>query len=74
MKCQCLFSGKNKKNIIGLLSAEFAQRVVKVNKLLQVSFSDTSGNLETLAKEMTKTEDTNINMHFNHKYPQNLEY
>ena len=56
------------------MSAEFAQRVVKVNKLLQVSFSDTSGNLETLAKEMTKTEDTNINMYFNHKYPQNLEY
>ena len=31
MKCQILFSRKNKKNIINLLSAEFAQRVVKVN-------------------------------------------
>ena len=31
MKCQILFSGKNKKNIINLLSAENAQRVVKVN-------------------------------------------
>ena len=33
MKCQILFSGKNKKNIINLLSAENAQRVVKVNSL-----------------------------------------
>ena len=32
MKCQILFSGKNKKNIINLPSAENAQRVVKVNK------------------------------------------
>ena len=31
MKCQILFSGKNKKNIIILSSAENAQRVVKVN-------------------------------------------
>ena len=31
MKCQSLFSGKNKKNIINLSSAENAQRVVKVN-------------------------------------------
>ena len=30
MKCQILFSGKNKKNIIILSSAENAQRVVKV--------------------------------------------
>ena len=33
MKCQILFSGKNKKNIINLSSAENAQRVVKVKKL-----------------------------------------
>ena len=33
MKCQTLFSGKNKKNIINLSSAENAQRVVKVNPL-----------------------------------------
>ena len=33
MKCQILFSGKNKKNIINLLSAENAQRMVKVNVL-----------------------------------------
>ena len=32
MKCQILFSGKNKKNIINLSSAENAQRVVKVNE------------------------------------------
>ena len=31
MKCQILFHGKNKKYIINLLSAELAQRVVKVN-------------------------------------------
>ena len=30
MKCQILFSGKNKKNIINSSSAENAQRVVKV--------------------------------------------
>ena len=30
MKCQNLFSWKNKKNIISLLSAKFAQRVVKI--------------------------------------------
>ena len=30
MKCQILFSGKNKKNNIILWSAENAQRVVKV--------------------------------------------
>ena len=33
MKCQILFSGKNKKKIINLSSAENAQRVVKVKKL-----------------------------------------
>ena len=32
MKCQILFSGKNKKNIINLSSAENAQRVVKVKQ------------------------------------------
>ena len=32
MKCQILFSGKNKKNIINMSSAENAQRVVKVKK------------------------------------------
>ena len=30
MKCKILFSGKNKKNIINLSSAENAQSVVKV--------------------------------------------
>ena len=29
MKCQSLFSEKNKKNILKLLSAEFVHRVVK---------------------------------------------
>ena len=31
MKCQILFSGKNKGNITKLSSAELAQRVLKVN-------------------------------------------
>ena len=31
MKCQTLFSGKNKKNIINLPSTENVHRVVKVN-------------------------------------------
>ena len=31
MKCQILFSEKNKKNVTNLLSAELAQRVVKAN-------------------------------------------
>ena len=35
MKCQILFSGKNKKNIINLSSAENAQRVVKVKKSVE---------------------------------------
>ena len=30
MKCQILFSGKNKKKVINLSSAELAQRVVKM--------------------------------------------
>ena len=33
MTCQSLFSGKDKKNIINLSSAESAQRVVKVNTI-----------------------------------------
>ena len=32
MKCQNLFSGKNKKNIISLSSAELAQRVVIIKE------------------------------------------
>ena len=34
MKCQILFSGKNKKNNIILSSAENAQRVLKVKELI----------------------------------------
>ena len=37
MKCQILFSGKNKKNIINLSSAENAQRVVKVKIHSQIN-------------------------------------
>ena len=38
MKCQILFSGENKKNIINLSSAENAQRVVKVKERLAENF------------------------------------
>ena len=31
MKCQSQFSGKNKKTVISLLSAELVQRVVEAN-------------------------------------------
>ena len=34
MKCQNLFSGKNKKNIISVSSAELTQRLVTVKKVL----------------------------------------
>ena len=34
MKFQSLFSGKSKKNIVSLLSADFAQRVIKINPSL----------------------------------------
>ena len=37
MKCQIPFSGKKETKIITWSSAEFAQRVVKVNLLLNVS-------------------------------------
>ena len=40
MKCQILFFVKNKKNIINLWSAENAQRVVKVEKVLAVILLD----------------------------------
>ena len=33
MKCQRLFSGENKKNIINLSSVELAQRVVKIKSM-----------------------------------------
>ena len=38
MKCRILFSGKNKKNIINLSSAENAQRVVKVKVIHYKAF------------------------------------
>ena len=36
MKGQNLFSGKNKKTVINLLSAELAQRVVKVKAMAEI--------------------------------------
>ena len=46
MKCQIQFSGKNKKNIINLSSAENAQRVVKVKKRYLCSVSIKKDTLE----------------------------
>ena len=31
MKCQILYSGENKKNIINLVSTELSQRIIKAN-------------------------------------------
>ena len=39
IKCQIMFSGKNKKNVIILSSAELAQRVVKVKQLVTARMS-----------------------------------
>ena len=41
MKCQILFSWKNKKNIANLLSAELDQRVVKVKEPDYNTWTDT---------------------------------
>ena len=51
MNCQCLFSWKNKKNIVNLSSAELAQRVVKVimvSPLKNLVFFVCSDDLSTL--------------------------
>ena len=50
MKCQILFSGKNKKNNIILSSAENAQRVVKV-KNLTLQLQETIDSLAQLEDE-----------------------
>ena len=39
MKCQILFSEKNKKNIFNLSSAEFAKRVVKITEVVVHMFT-----------------------------------
>ena len=36
MTCQSYFLGKNKKNIINLLSAEFAQIMTGINKAVHI--------------------------------------
>ena len=51
MKCQILFSGKNKKNIINLPSAENAQRVVKVKQTKYFTFSPLVKMLANYAKK-----------------------
>ena len=51
MKCQTLFSGKNKKNIINLPSTENADRVVKVKTTARMANSaqpDQTASLETI--------------------------
>ena len=55
MKCQILFSGKNKKNNIILSSAENAQRVVKVKVI-----SGENATLSTLHAYTVNLHITNI--------------
>ena len=50
MKCQILFSGKNKKNIISLSSAENAQRVVKVKVVVHVISINKCNQIARLTK------------------------
>ena len=50
MECQSLFSGKNKKNIINLLSAEFAHGMVSVSKTIKVYKKETE-NINTLVAQ-----------------------
>ena len=45
MKCQCMFSGKNKKNVVNLSSAEFVQSVVMAEHI-QILFFSVSQNLK----------------------------
>ena len=40
MQCQILYSGKNKKNITNLSSAELAKRVVNVKVLSKLAVDD----------------------------------
>ena len=47
MKCQILFSGKNKKNNIILSSAENAQRVVKV----KAPFTTVAANMHLFSQK-----------------------
>ena len=39
MKCQSLFPGESMKNITNLSSAEFTHRVVKINNVINPTFS-----------------------------------
>ena len=50
MKCQILFSGKNKKNTINLSSVELAQREVKF-KLQEYFHQSCKSNKQTSATE-----------------------
>ena len=62
MKRQSLFSGKNKKNIINLLFAEFAHRVVKFkyDSLLQWISSQPHCIKQTIFNMYTKFEKTSL--------------
>ena len=59
IKFQIQFSGKNKKNITNMLSAELAQRVVKVQALIVLGFNDTStlvGHFVSSPREREKSD------------------
>ena len=62
MKCQSLFSGKNKRNIISLSPAESAQRVVTVNGsiclvIFELNFSTLSANSSALSVLILSADD-----------------
>ena len=60
MKCQSLFSGKIKKYIIKLSSAEFALRVINVNDLLSKSKKQTTKTFYATDKKTIKRNEKKI--------------
>ena len=66
MKSRNLFSGKNKKNIINLLSAEIAQRVVKVNNHIDLGKALFNLKLKNWSQQQQMTSKTFL-FHFSKK-------
>ena len=58
MKCQILFSEKNKKNIINLSSSELAKRAVTVKLVFALFQLMESGSHEPVAKSVSNSNST----------------
>ena len=58
MNCKILFSGKNKKNITNLLSAELDQRVVKIKALWKFVAEDIQKKNDFVVFQKNKTRQT----------------